>query len=467
MKDIFFTGFLGLLIMYGFKRPFLFVLTYVYIDIIAPQRMSYYLLNSIPISLIVFGLAFLGYLVADDKRDSRFSIRQTLMVLLLLYCFYTTHNLSDFPAEAAEKWGWVWKALVFAIFLPLTLRTKLRLEALALFMVLSVGTLIITGGIKTAAGGGGYGVLQLLIDDNSGLFEGSIISTVAITIIPLVLWLAKYGTVFVPDIRVKLFAYALIFACLLIPIGTQARTGLVCIAVLGILLLRFNRYRFIYAGLALAVGVMALPLLPQSYTDRMATIGDHRADESASTRVAVWMWTWEYVQDRPLGGGFEAYRANRLTVEKVETTQTSARTSIEVEEYVDESRAYHNSYFEMLGEQGFPGLILWLSIMVGGLFRMEMVRRRYTKNHKPGEEWVAPFALALQNGQIIYLAGSMFVGIAFQPFIYMFVAMQIGLDTYLTRRRAEAAFRPLQERARGLSAKGNNPAQQTGDQPAE
>ncbi|MEO1045756.1 MAG: putative O-glycosylation ligase, exosortase A system-associated [Pseudomonadota bacterium] len=451
MRDIFFTAFLGLLIAYGFKRPFLFVLTYVYIDIIAPQRMSYYLLNSIPISLIVFGLAFLGYWIADDKKDSRFSIRQTMMVLLLVYCYYTTNNIADFPAEAAEKWDWVWKALVFAIFLPLTLRTKLRLEALALFMVLSVGTLIITGGIKTAAGGGGYGVLQLLIDDNSGLYEGSIISTVAITVIPLVLWLAKYGTVFVPDIRVKVFAYALVFACLLIPIGTQARTGLLCAGALAVLMLRFNRYRFVYAGLAVAVGIMALPLLPQSYTDRMATIGDHRADESASTRVAVWMWTLDYVKDRPFGGGFEAYRGNSLKVEKVETRETGSRTAIEVEEYVDEARAYHNSYFEMLGEQGFPGLALWLGIMVGGLFRMEMIRRRYSKDHKPGEEWVAPFALALQNGQIIYLVGSMFVGIAFQPFIYMLVAMQIGLDTYLTRRRKEAAFRPLQERTRKLA----------------
>ncbi|WOE74840.1 putative O-glycosylation ligase, exosortase A system-associated [Alterisphingorhabdus coralli] len=451
MRDLFFTGFLGLLIMYGLKRPFLFVLTYAYIDIIAPQRMSYYLLNSVPISLIVFVLAFLGYWIADDKRDSRFSARQAMMTLLLLYCAYTTFSLADFPAEASEKWDWVWKALVFAIFLPLTLRTKLRLEALALFLVLSVGTLIITGGIKTAAGGGGYGVLQLLVEDNSGLYEGSIISCVAITIIPLVLWLSKHGTVFPPDWRVKAFAYALIFACLLIPIGTQARTGLVCIAALAVLMLRFNRYRFVYAGLAVAAGIMAVPLLPQSYTDRMATIQDHRSDESASTRVAVWMWTLDYVKDRPLGGGFEAYRGNSLKVERVETNQTGARTSIEVEEYVDSSRAYHSSYFEMLGEQGFPGLILWLGIMGGGIVRMEMVRRRYAKQHKPGEEWVAPFALALQNGQIIYMVGSLFVGIAFQPFIYMLVAMQIGLDTYLDRRRKEAAFRPILQRSRKLA----------------
>ena len=39
----------------------------------------------------------------------------------------------------------------------------------------------------------------------------------------------------------------------------------------------------------------------------------------------------------------------------------------------------------------------------------------------------------------------LFVGIAFQPFVYMLIAMQIGLDTYLTRRRKEAAWRPIKD----------------------
>ena len=104
----------------------------------------------------------------------------------------------------------------------------------------------------------------------------------------------------------------------------------------------------------------------------------------------------------------------------------------------------------MLGEQGYPGLIIWLMIHLGGIWRMEVVRKRYTKEHKEGEEWIAPFALALQNGQIIYMVGCTFVGIAYQPFIYMLIAMQIGLDTYTARRRSEAAFKPLQQRVKEI-----------------
>jgi hypothetical protein len=90
----------------------------------------------------------------------------------------------------------------------------------------------------------------------------------------------------------------------------------------------------------------------------------------------------------------------------------------------------------MLGEQGFPGLILFLLIHIIGLVRMEVIRRRYRKAQD--KAWVAPLATALQHFQIIYLVGAAFVGIAYQPFALMILGVQIGFDTLLARReRAE------------------------------
>ncbi|MEY4474047.1 MAG: hypothetical protein RL671_2351, partial [Pseudomonadota bacterium] len=159
MLDLGITAFtLGLLVL-GLRRPFLWVLGYLYIDIVSPQKISWFLLASLPISLIAFVLAFGGWLALDNKQDMRFTLRQFLIVLLLAYCGITT-TIADFPIQAALKWDWVWKALLFAIFLPLTLRTRLRFEAVVTVIVLSVGAIVISGGIKTAAGGGGYGELQ-------------------------------------------------------------------------------------------------------------------------------------------------------------------------------------------------------------------------------------------------------------------------------------------------------------------
>src|SRR3546814_10975830 len=110
--------------------------------------------------------------VADDKRDVRLAPRQFLILLLLIYCWLTTLG-ADFPKEALDKWDWVWKALAFAIFLPLTLRTRLRIEALLAFMIVAASTIIIVGGIKTLASGGGYGEPNLMVHNNRGLSDGS------------------------------------------------------------------------------------------------------------------------------------------------------------------------------------------------------------------------------------------------------------------------------------------------------
>lgn len=450
MRDLGLVGFLLGLTALGFRKPFLFVLAYVYVDIVSPQRLSYYLLNAVPVSLICFALAVGGWLLADDKRDLRIAPRQWLMILLLCWAGYTTLN-ADLPAEALTKWAWVWKAMVFAIFLPLTLRTQLRIEALILYMVLCAASIIITGGIKTVVSGGGYGSLNLMVDNNSGLYEGSIISAVAVAIVPVIVWLARYGTIFPPDWRVKTFAGALIFACLLIPVGTESRTGLVCILVLCVLMLRATRRRMLYLALVAIAVLAAVPLLPGSFTSRMNTIETYQADTSASTRLAVWAWTWDYVQHHPLGGGFEAYRQNRLTFQLSSVQDVGANSKVSETVQTDQGRAYHSAYFEMLGEQGFPGLGLWLLIQLTGLLGMERLRRA-CRNALPEDGWIAPLATALQHAQIIYLAGALFVGIAFQPFIFMLIGVQIALAEHFRRSHQSLTAHPFHTPRRTAAA---------------
>jgi hypothetical protein len=442
MRDLFFIAFLGLFGLMGLKRPFLLVAVYAYIDIVSPQRLSYFLLNTIPISAMAFAAMVGAWLVMDDKKDCRFSARQGLMLLLVAWCGYTTLT-ADFPVEALTKWNWVWKAIIAGIFLPLVLRTRLRIEALTVFMILCASTIIINGGMKTALSGGGYGVLNLMVENNSGLYEGSIISCVAISLMPLILWLSNHGTIFPPDWRVKSFCYALCLACMLMPIGTEARTGLVCLVLLFGMMLMRSKKKFIYGPLLAVAGLAAIPFLPASFTQRMETIENHQGDESASTRVAVWMWTLDYVKTHPGGGGFDNYLQNSFTYFAQSTVVDSGGARIERRTVTDRGRAYHSAYFEMLGEQGYFGFFIWALIHGICFIRTEAIRRLYRKRDGPDEAWISPFASALQQGHVVYMIGSLFVGIAYQPFIFMMLALQIGLDTYLTRLRKDAAKRDL------------------------
>jgi O-antigen ligase len=109
-------------------------------------------------------------------------------------------------------------------------------------------------------------------------------------------------------------------------------------------------------------------------------------------------------------------------------------TTIEYREVEDKARAYHSSIFEMLGEQGWPGLGMWLLLHLLGLWQMERIQRRWKKaKDDEATRWIAPLAGALQMGAVIYLVGATFQGIAYQPVMLMLVGLQIGLNTYCLR----------------------------------
>lgn len=456
MLDLVLVLFVLGLVVLGLRRPFIWVLAYLYVDIVAPQKIGWTLMPSLKISLVTFVLAFGGWLLFDNKHGSRVSARMGMMFVLLLWCWLTT-GMADFPEAAADKWSWVWKSLLFALFLPLALRTKLRLEAAVTVLVLSMSAIVISGGIKTIFGGGGYGVLVTLTQDNSGIYEGSTLSTAAIAVIPLIWWVARHTTLLPANHRLTLlYAAGMTFACMLIPVGTSTRTGLLCIAVLGLLLLRTVKRRFLYIGGALALALVSVPFLPSSFQERMGTITSYQSDESASTRVQVWKWTLDYVRDNPLGGGFDAFLGNSFTYETVQQVEVGGVTELQRQEVTDEGRAYHSAYFEVLGEQGFIGFGVWALLHLTGLVGMERLRRRLRKSRDPAMARWAALANALQQVQVVFLFGSLFVGIAYQPFILIVLSLQIALTNAIRTDDAglaedERKARLAQHRARKIA----------------
>ena len=55
------------------------------------------------------------------------------------------------------------------------------------------------------------------------------------------------------------------------------------------------------------------------------------------------------------------------------------------------------------------------------------------KRQGGNKSWQWGLATALQQSQIVYLVGALFVGIAYQPFIFMLVGLQCALWSYVQR----------------------------------
>ena len=91
----------------------------------------------------------------------------------------------------------------------------------------------------------------------------------------------------------------------------------------------------------------------------------------------------------------------------------------------------------MLGEQGWPGLIIWLVLNFGGMIQLEGTRRKLKGSDDPRDRSDVALIIALQQGHLCYLVGAAFVGIAYQPFVYMLIGLQIALAELVKRRVAD------------------------------
>lgn len=94
-------------------------------------------------------------------------------------------------------------------------------------------------------------------------------------------------------------------------------------------------------------------------------------------------------------------------------------------------RAFHSIYFEMLGEQGWPGMFMFLFLIIATMVSTYRLERRTRKI--PDLLWCTDLAVAIQAGLVAFLTAGAFVGMAFQPMFWYFVAMGVSLRAFLWR----------------------------------
>jgi probable O-glycosylation ligase (exosortase A-associated) len=108
--------------------------------------------------------------------------------------------------------------------------------------------------------------------------------------------------------------------------------------------------------LMILIGV-GIAFMPDSWTDRMSTIGEYDADTSAMSRLYTWKTVWNLAIDRPLVGG--GFRSDSLAVFLQYAPDGSDFDSFRGSVWVA-----HSIYFQTLGEHGFVGLGLFMLLGV-------------------------------------------------------------------------------------------------------
>ena len=214
-------------------------------------------------------------------------------------------------------------------------------------------------------------------------------------------------------------------------VGTFARTGLVGMAVLGVLMFLESRRKLITILAIIPVLVGLALYAPKTWTARMGTILHYQHHGGAMTRIEIWKWTLRFAVSHPLGGGFNAYYVSVIHIPSLDPGQPAV---------TEHGRAFHNSFMEPLGEQGFPGLAMFVTLIAGTWISLKRTARRCRGN--PDLLWCEDLAKSLSIGLMVLVPCSMFIGIAFQPFYWYNFALGACLSEYARRATAQAAVVP-------------------------
>ena len=430
MRELYVVMVFVLLTTAGFVAPFVFGLGYVWVDVFYPQYVVS-LLSQFPVALITGGGAILGYIVMDRRSPPRLTLHTCLVLLFILWISLTT-SWAVVPDPAFFKWNWAVKTVAFSVFIPFIFRTRVHIEAFLLVYVFSASANIIPFGVKTLMGSGGYGRTLGLLGRNIGLGEGSALSTVSIASIPVLLYFWNHSQILPKTRWTKVMLGGLLVCAVMAPIGTVARTALIGYAVIGFFIWLRSR-RKVAVGILMAVAVVGiLATTSKSWVDRMNTIDAPTSEASASTRLLVWKWTWDYVREHPLGGGFDVYRINVLTHDGSDNNGQS---------WTETGRAFHSTYFELLGEHGFVGIGLFLMVALTSVMYLREVLRK--TRDIPELEWCNTLAYVLLTSLLAILACAAFIGIGFQSVIWNFFTLPVSLREYVHRvTRPETKFSP-------------------------
>jgi putative inorganic carbon (HCO3(-)) transporter len=418
LSDLLFIVIFLMLAMYSINRPYIALSAVIWVDIFKPQDISTSFLLGQPLSLIAAAIFFLSFFLNFPKLEKPALKSPVLLIIFFMIWITLANSMADFPDAAWNKYNWAIKVLLFSIFIPFVLNSKIKIEFFLVIMLISIGYFLFVAGLKGALSGGGYGIK--LIDsaaENSGITESSTLSMVAVLSIPLSLYVFKFS--FIAE-RFKLGSYyflGLVFLALFTVIATHARTGLVCLALLVLIYVLYSKKRFRNILLIAIIGLSLVPLVPSEWVSRMDTLRNSSQDASAHGRVLVWRWTVDYANQNPFfGGGFRSHLANAGILHLY---GESGEANIGGQQ---KGKAYHSIYFEVLGESGYGGLAIFMLIIVLS-WRLNV---NTMKSALP-ENWRFALAKSLNLALIIYCVGGAFIGVSFEPWLYYILMLSASI----------------------------------------
>lgn len=402
MRDI-----LVMLIVFGslpyiFKRPPFGVVMWIWISVMNPHSQGWGFARSFPFAAVIAVTIIAAMLVHKEKyRLPAHPITYVFLSFMGWMCITSLFSIHGVEIVTTQ-WIKVYKILSMTAVVMMLLRTRQEIEWLVWTVVVSLGFYGVKGGIFTLRSGGNFrvwGPEGTFIDGNNE------VALALIIVIPLMYYL-------IGNMRTRAARWALmasILLCALASLGSYSRGAALAIGAMTIVLW-FKSQNKLSLGMLLAVAVPFLVfLMPSQWHERIDTIHTYEEDSSAMGRINAWRMAFNLANDRFLGGGFEIYDS--------EVFARYAPIPLDV-------HAAHSVYFQVLGEHGWVGLLLYLTLGVM-IWRTGSWIVRHA-GQIPALNWAVRLATMLQVSMVGFAVGGAFLSLVYFDVPYLIMAAMVA-----------------------------------------
>lgn len=402
MRDLALFAFLALIVIVSPKRPFYGALAWVLFGVMNPHRLAYGAAYSFPFAMVIAGITIIGLVITREHRSLKGGAAGVVLAIFMAWNVVTT--LFAFNLEPSfEYLSKVLKVYGMTFVLMALMSTRKDVILLVSTLAVSLGFYGTKGGLFVLATGGSYmvnGPMGSVMEGNNSLGVGLTM------VIPLLYFLLQQTT----RRWLKGVLLGAMVLCAISILGAYSRGAMLAVAAMGVLLWLRGRNKTTVAVAAVALVMLAIPAMPERWFDKMNTLETYESDASAMFRLYAWETAYNIAKARfPVAGGFEwESPAASLRYSPLPTLVLVA----------------HSIYFQVIGSQGFIGLLLFLTFWAMVWWQCGWLRRRCRGD--PQLQWGFVLGSMVQVGLVGYFVGGAFLDLAFWDLPYYLYAAVVA-----------------------------------------
>ena len=402
-----------------FWRPWLGVLVFSWFSYMNPHKLAWGFVQTMPFALIIGSITFLAWAASKENKKYPLTGLSFLMLAFILWCTITTTQ-AYVPDEAWAYWFRYIKIMSMIFLTMIVIQDRDRLVALVWIIVVSIGFYGIKGGIFSLLTGGGSRVWG---PDGTFIADNNALAMALVMLIPFVRFLQSQAK----DRRIRFCLMASIPCIILSILASYSRGGFLGLACMLLFLAMKSKHRVGYGILIVLVMAGALSFMPDKYYERLSTVESEAEVGTQNTRIASWHFAMDVAAANPIfGGGFEFFDSIPLVRQYAEPAAIQAYTPLG-----PLGRNMHSIYFEVLGTQGYIGLIMFLSILWMAYRNGNWVSRK-TKS-RPDLAWAKNLASMTQVSFIGMCTAGAFQNLAFFDLVWHIISITVVLRLIVQR----------------------------------